>query len=115
MKTQFIVQPEAEGVTDTGRRFKGVVVALGAGEKGIARCYIPDTFNPDKGREIAETRLRIKLAREAEKEACEDYDMLMNAHARINDARDKAFDRAMRKVERQEELRKHLFNVFGEN
>jgi len=115
MKTQFIVQPEAEGVTDTGRRFKGVVVALGAGEKGIARCYIPDTFNPDRGREIAETRLRIKLAREAEKEAWEQYDALITVLAKIDDATDKAFNRAMRKVERQQELRKHLFDIFGEN
>ena len=62
MKTNFIVKPEAEG-TNNGKPYRGLVIATRGKEKAIAFAYLPDVFNEEFGRTLAELKLKQKLIR----------------------------------------------------
>lgn len=63
MKTNFIVKPEAEG-THNGKAYRGLVVATMGKEKAIAFSYLPDVFDEDFGKSLAELKLKQKTVAE---------------------------------------------------
>lgn len=62
MKTQIIVYPEATG-THNGKAYKGITIAINGKTKGIARAYLPDTYNGYKGERVALAKMEIKRSR----------------------------------------------------
>ncbi len=110
---QYYVKPEAEGVYN-GRRYKGMVIATDGNIKTVARTYLPDVFHPELGKQIALKRFKIKVAREQEKELEEYYDTLEHAWNTIAREMNSIANKIVNKVNRQQELRCELFDLFEE-
>ncbi len=110
---QYYVKPEAEGVYN-GRKYKGMVIATDGTFKAVSRTYTPDVFNENLGRAIALKRFKIKVAREQEKELTEYYDRLEHAWNTIAREMNSIANKIINKVNRQQELRCELFDLFEE-
>lgn len=62
MKTNFIVKADAHGFNN-GKEYRGLIIATKGKEKAISYAYIPDTFDEELGRTLAELKLKRKLSR----------------------------------------------------
>ena len=62
MNMQVISYPEATG-THNGKAYKGITIAIQGKTKGIARAYLPDEFDEDKGERVALTKMYLKLSK----------------------------------------------------
>lgn len=108
---QYFVNADKEG-TYNGRKYKGIVTAVCDGKKAFSRAYLPDTFDEELGKAIANKRIRVKLLRQEEVILNECFDILQQDIQDLIEAQ----VRTIRKIDscrvQQERLKAELLDMF---
>ena len=111
INVQYFVNADKEGVYN-GRKYKGIVTAVCDGKRAFSRAYLPDAFDEELGKAIANKRLRVKLLRQEEVELNECFDLLDRDIQILIKAQERVIDKINSRQLQQERLKDELLDMF---
>lgn len=111
INVQYFVNADKEGFYN-GRKYKGIVTAVCDGKRAFSRAYLPDTFDEELGKAIANKRLRVKLLRQEEVELNQYSDMIDKTIQELIEAQSKTICKINSRRLQQERLKDELLDMF---